>query len=90
MGAPILSDTLIPVRNSIRTIMAEGREFHFIPVSMGNPHAVIFLEENLKDFPVEKFGTVIENTLDIFPRKVNVEFVSVLSPTHIDMRVWER
>ena len=90
MGAPILSDTLIPVRTSIRHIMAEGREFHFIPVSMGNPHAVIFLEENLRDFPVEKFGTVIENTLDIFPRKVNVEFVSVLSPTHIDMRVWER
>lgn len=57
---------------------------------MGNPHAVIFLGEDVANFAVARYGRPIELSLDIFPKKVNVEFITVLSPTHIDMRVWER
>ena len=90
MGAPITDDDLIPVTKWIRTVISDGREFIFIPVSMGNPHAVIFLDEDVANFAVPRYGRPIELSLKIFPKKVNVEFVSIISPTHIDMHVWER
>lgn len=62
--------------------------FHFTPVSMGNPHAVIFVS-NLDKFDVEGIGSVIESH-PWFPNKVNVEFVEVISPNQYKMRVWER
>jgi diaminopimelate epimerase len=55
---------------------------------MGNPHAVIFVEE-LSQFPVSYYGALIENH-SFFPKKTNVEFIEVLSPKEIIMRVWER
>lgn len=58
-------------------------------VSMGNPHAVIFLDEDPENFAVAKYGPLIENH-PIFPRRTNVEFAYVKNPQEIIMRVWER
>ncbi len=58
-------------------------------MSMGNPHCIIFLDD-LSSVEVEKFGPRIERDLSLFPRKTNVEFVQVLSPGHLRMKVWER
>ncbi len=66
----------------------EDREFKITCVSMGNPHAVIFVE-NLSQFPVPYYGSLVENHF-LFPKKTNVEFIEVLTPKEIKMRVWER
>jgi len=66
----------------------EDREFKITCVSMGNPHAVIFVE-NLSKFPIPYYGSLIENH-PLFPKKINVEFIEVLTPKEISMRVWER
>lgn len=72
-------------------IKSEWSEFAFTPVSMGNPHAVIFLKrDKVRDFDIEKYGKNIERNTEIFPNKVNVEFINILTPSEIDMRVWER
>ncbi len=63
-------------------------EFKITCVSMGNPHAVIFVDD-LKKLPVSQIGPLIENH-SIFPKKTNVEFVEVLNDKEINMRVWER
>ena len=57
-------------------------------LSMGNPHAIFFLE-NQETFDLEKFGGEIENH-DIFPEKANISLVSILSFTEIRVKVWER
>ncbi|HYA12204.1 MAG TPA: diaminopimelate epimerase, partial [Thermodesulfovibrionales bacterium] len=69
-------------------LQVEDREFRITCVSMGNPHAVIFVE-NLSHFPVTYYGPLIEDH-PIFPKKANVEFIEVLNPVEIKMRVWER
>ncbi len=63
-------------------------EFKITCVSMGNPHAVIFVDD-LKKLSVSQIGPLIENH-SIFPKKTNVEFVEVLNDKEINMRVWER
>ena len=94
MGAPILACEDVPCtlgRGIIRRtpIEALGRTFEITPVSMGNPHGVIFLDEPVEDFELTKYGPALENH-PAFPKKVNIEFVSVLSPERLRMRVWER
>ncbi len=69
-------------------VNSAGRELTFTPVSMGNPHAVILVNET-KDFPVQEVGEPIEKN-PLFPEGVNVEFVKVISKEEISMRVWER
>lgn len=64
------------------------REFKTTFVSMGNPHAVIVVD-NVSDFPVAYYGPMIENH-HLFPKRTNVEFVEVLDPSEIRIRVWER
>jgi diaminopimelate epimerase len=66
-------------------------EFIINCVSMGNPHCVIFLDESidLAKIPLGKWGPAIENN-SIFPNKTNVEFIKVMGPSKIQMRVWER
>lgn len=72
-------------------LKSKWRDFVFMPVRMWNPHAVIFLQdESLETFDLHLYGYDIENKLDIFPNRVNVEFIKVLSDKEIDMRVWER
>jgi diaminopimelate epimerase len=92
MGEPILEPATIPV--SSEDIMgvkltSHDREFDFTCVSMGNPHAVAFIEDKVEDFAVEKYGPVLE-VADVFPRKANIEFVNKIDETHLAMRVWER
>lgn len=94
MGAPITTAAEIPViaeSSPVKDLRLEafGREFTATCVSMGNPHAVIFIDEDVSSFDVERFGRVFEQD-ERFPRKANIEFVNVLSPTHLKMRVWER
>ena len=97
MGEPVFEPEKIPVmqreiNNSSRIIdyplRIEDREFKITCVSMGNPHAVIFVE-NLSKFPIPYYGSLIENH-PFFPKKTNVEFIEVLTPKEISMRVWER
>ncbi len=92
MGAPILKGKQIPVNLSGRVInrpiRVDGKEMRATCVSMGNPHCVIFVDEP-KTSPVEKLGPVLERH-HLFPKRTNVEFVKVVSPTQIEMRVWER
>lgn len=71
-----------------RDICAAGRSYEITPVSMGNPHAVIYLAEPERmDLP--GVGPAIEHHPS-FPQRTNVEFVAVLDRRHLSMRVWER
>ena len=71
-----------------RTLSVNGSTFAYTPVSVGNPHAVIFTEA-VNSVPLETLGPAIERHPD-FPGGVNVEFVQILSETELRMRVWER
>jgi len=64
------------------------RTFQVTCVSMGNPHCVIYVED-LDNFPVRKYGYAIENH-ELFPRRINVEFVEIISPNEVRQRTWER
>lgn len=96
MGAPILEPAEIPVipseshPNGISLVEMDydGNIFKAIAVSMGNPHAVIFVN-NISDSLINCEGRAFE-CHQAWPQKTNVEFVKILSPTEIDMRVWER
>ena len=94
MGAPILACEAVPcllgqgvVKRAPITVL--GRRFEITPVSMGNPHGVIFLDEPVETFDLTKYGPALE-CHPAFPKKVNIEFVNVLSEKRLRMRVWER
>lgn len=93
MGEPLFQDKNIPYNiyepyNKDLDIVVAGKTMRFTVVSMGNPHAVTFVE-NLDDLQIEKYGPIIENN-PIFPNKTNVEFVEILDKNNIRIRVWER
>jgi diaminopimelate epimerase len=93
MGEPILDSKKIPVAiekspvidHPIKTPEFEGK---FTAVSMGNPHAVYFLE-NIEHLKLDHIGPNLEHHM-LFPKRVNSEFVKIISPTEVDFRVWER
>jgi diaminopimelate epimerase len=94
MGEPILKPSLIPLKwkddepviNQI--IHVDGVDYHFTSVSMGNPHCVIFVEDPDK-IPLYEVGLKIEHH-ELFPKRVNAEFVSVKAKDHLYQRTWER
>jgi len=92
MGEPELEGPKIPVMQKSRVIKqrfgVNDSHFEITCVSMGNPHCVIFVED-VDAFPVHKYGPLIE-TNKFFPNKTNVEFVQIISPARLKMRVWER
>ena len=93
MGAPILEGLQIPsVVNACpvvgHPVTVEGVPYAMTLVSMGNPHAVTFVDDP-DTAPVTTDGPVLECD-PVFPRKANIEFVQVIDPTHVKMRVWER
>jgi diaminopimelate epimerase len=93
MGAPIFQPDEIPVRgegsDALHTkLELEHGVLEAASLSMGNPHAVLFVED-LDGTPVTSLGGLIEHH-PAFPNGVNVEFVHVSSPERVDMRVWER
>ena len=71
-----------------RTVLACGEEVRLTPVDMGNPHAVVFMED-AEAAPLETLGRAVERH-EAFPGGVNVEFVQLLGPNRLRMRVWER
>jgi diaminopimelate epimerase len=85
MGPPILDPTTY---NNHLTIDAGEQCFHITAVSMGNPHAVIPVE-NVEQVPLEIWGPLLEKHPH-FPAGTNVEFVQILGETEIKVRVWER
>jgi diaminopimelate epimerase len=93
MGAPIFGGLEIPTTFDEpevlrKQITVDGRTLEFSAVSMGNPHCVIYVDD-VKNFPVTTVGPLIENH-PWFPRRVNVEFVQVLSKDEVIQRTWER
>ncbi len=87
MGVPILEDAKIPFCGEHKFKIID-KDFDITPVSMGNPHCVIFTDENPMELAL-KYGPVIEKH-PYFPEKTNVEFVKVISKKEIEMRVYER
>lgn len=81
-------DMGIPEAENARMLEILGRKYEIRPVSMGNPHAVTFLE-GIDDLKLEEIGPHFENHPS-FPNRTNTEFVEVLSPKLLRMRVWER
>ncbi|WP_169083161.1 diaminopimelate epimerase [Paenibacillus sp. PL91] len=93
MGEPILNGLQVPTTVDAERVIehpieVDGREFRFTAVSMGNPHCVIYVDDAVH-FDLNTWGPKLE-THPLFPRKINVEFVTVNSRSHTDMRVWER
>lgn len=93
MGAPILEPKQIPVtigkdRCINEPLTVAGKEYRVTCVSMGNPHAVTFVEDT-DSLPLEQLGPYFEKH-EAFPDRVNTEFVQVLNRKEVKMRVWER
>lgn len=95
MGSPILESAKIPVISENKQVIAEpieipetGETYKMTCVSMGNPHAVVFLED-VAGLEIEKIGPFFENHKR-FPNRTNTEFVKVLDRKNVQMRVWER
>lgn len=93
MGAPVLKANDIPVIADSEEVISEqievGEEiYNMTCVSMGNPHAVVFVKD-VASLPLEKIGPMFENHVR-FPKRINTEFVKVLDSETIEMRVWER
>lgn len=94
MGAPVLAPEKIPVKASKEPVIQEpievcGREWKMTCVSMGNPHAVVFVDMPVVDIVLEQVGPYFEKH-ERFPDRVNTEFVQVLDRHTVQMRVWER
>ncbi len=102
MGRPILEPEKVPTllrasgSNASSPVLdvplsVGGRDWQITCVSMGNPHAVVFLEdgERPEELDLPAIGPLFEDH-EVFPRRTNTEFVQVLTPGHVKMRVWER
>lgn len=94
MGKPMLRPEEVPVVSEKKEVIDEpitvdGQEYRMTCVSMGNPHAVVFIDQDVKEFPLETVGVKFENH-ERFPKRVNTEFVNVLDRHTAQMRVWER
>lgn len=93
MGAPITKSELVPVISKKESVIDEtikilNQSYQMTCVSMGNPHAVVFVND-VKEVEIEKVGPFFENH-EMFPDRVNTEFVQVIDENTIAMRVWER
>lgn len=96
MGSPILEPAKVPViaEDSSCTqlvdapIEVEGQEYRMTCVSMGNPHAIVYVDD-VQGLEIEKIGPKFEKH-PRFPEQVNTEFVRVLDDSTVEMRVWER
>ncbi|MBQ1641116.1 MAG: diaminopimelate epimerase [Lachnospiraceae bacterium] len=94
MGRPELHAAKVPVTFPEETMIDEPMEidgtiYQVTCVSMGNPHCVIFMDEDVRQLDLEELGPKFENHV-IFPKRTNTEFCNLLDKQHIRMRVWER
>ena len=91
MGAPIFEPQQIPTTLDPCfgvSVHRDGYEYELYCLSMGNPHAVIFVSD-VADYPVEKVGPMFENDA-IFPERCNIEFVDVIDDENCNIRIFER
>ena len=93
MGKPELEADRIPIISEREQVIDEpievdGKEYHMTGVSMGNPHAVIYVDD-VKGLDLEKIGPKFENH-ERFPKRINTEFVHCIDRQTVEMRVWER
>ena len=93
MGAPILECDKVPVKYDDekminKPVKVDGKTFNITCVSMGNPHTVTFINDT-DNLEIEKIGPKFENN-EIFPDKVNTEFIQIIDKKTVKMRVWER
>lgn len=93
MGAPILKAADVPVASDNDEVVDEpievnGEVYRMTCVSMGNPHAVVFMK-GVRELDIEAVGPYFENH-ERFPRRTNTEFVEIIDKSHVLMRVWER
>ena len=93
MGAPILQASLIPVVSEDEQVIdapieVNGQTYRFTAVSMGNPHAIVYMDD-VDGLDIEKIGPSFEHH-PLFPDRVNTEFVRVIDDHTLQMRVWER
>lgn len=93
MGEPILEPEKIPVKGSGHRFVAEdvavdGKTYSITAVSMGNPHAIVYVEDT-DSLNLPKLGPAFEHHA-LFPERTNTEFIQVMDPRTLKMRVWER
>ena len=93
MGAPILRAKDIPVMSTMEEsvdepIVVQDKEYRMTCVSMGNPHAIVFMDD-VANLEIEKIGPYFENHA-VFPNRTNTEFVEIVNRNRVNMRVWER
>lgn len=93
MGKAILEPKDIPVNSDKERFISEpvevaGKEYKITCVSMGNPHAIVYMDD-IKSLELEKIGPSFENH-KLFPDRINTEFIEVIDPKTLNMRVWER
>ena len=95
MGLPEFQESKIPVKFDSTVpiidapIKVAGQSYEVSMVSMGNPHAVVFLESPVDDFDLTTIGPKFEN-LEIFPNRTNFEIVNIIDDNKLKVRVWER
>ncbi len=93
MGSPELVPANIPIVADGKSIvdapiLVDGEEYRITGVGMGNPHAVVFIDD-VQGLDIEKIGPKFENH-ECFPNRINTEFVRVIDRHTAEMRVWER
>lgn len=93
MGEPILKSELVPVVSDTeqvinKPLITDGTSYGITCVSMGNPHAVVYMDQ-IDQLELERLGPKFEHN-PIFPRRTNTEFVKVIDKATLQMRVWER
>ena len=93
MGSPILKGSEIPTKfdgdKVVRQkLTIDEKEYEVTCVSMGNPHCIVFVDD-VKSIELEKIGPRFENN-EMFPERINTEFIHIVSENEFDMRVWER
>ena len=97
MGEPLFSPDKLPASSALLSlpkiidhkISVNDQDIQISCVSMGNPHAVAFIEDDVDNFPLDTLGPIVEN-LDLFPERINFHIVNVLDKTKIKARSWER
>ena len=97
MGKPIFDPDDVPVVVDMDSkspvinypVSINDRNFEMSFVSMGNPHAVTFIDQSVLDFPLHSIGPVVEHH-EMFPRRVNFEIVNIIDENNLTARVWER
>lgn len=83
---PVLSDTKEVINSPL---IVNGKEYSVTCVSVGNPHCVVFLKEDVRKLDLKEIGPFFENHKN-FPKRINTEFINVLDEKTLRMRVWER